>query len=63
LLGGDITLTHTREITYFTIYVDRNQVSQAVELLADGILNPAFEADQIEAVKSEIHKNASSMDP
>jgi len=34
-------------MTYFTIYVDKNQVEQAVALLADGILNPSFEADQI----------------
>ncbi len=31
--------------------------------MADGILNPAFESEQIEAVKPAIHKNASPMDP
>lgn len=61
--GGDVEVTHTREMTYFTVFVDKSQVSEALALLADGILNPAFEADQIEALKPEIHKNAASMDP
>ena len=43
--------------------MDKSQIEEALALLADGILNPAFEADQIEAVKPEIHSNASTMDP
>jgi predicted Zn-dependent peptidase len=46
-MGGDIAVTQTREITYFTIYVDKNHVEKAVALLADGILSPVFEIDQI----------------
>lgn len=50
-LGNNIQINQTREITYFTIFVDKSQVEDAIALLADGILNPAFEADQIEGVK------------
>ena len=62
-MGSQIEIRTTREITYFTIFVDKSQVEEALALLADGILYPAFEADQIEAVKPEIHINASIMDP
>lgn len=34
-------------MTYFTLYVDKNNVEQAIALLADGILNPSFESDQV----------------
>lgn len=50
-------------MTYFTLFVDRSQVEAALATLADGIINPTFETEQIEAIRSEIHKNASSMDP
>lgn len=50
-------------MTYFTLFVDKTQVEEGVALLADGVLNPSFETEQIEAVKPQVHKNASSMDP
>ena len=62
-LGTQVEIRATREITYFTLFVDKSQVEEALTILADGIINPAFEADQIEAVKPEIHSNASTMDP
>lgn len=56
-------IKNTREMTYFTLYVDKSQVEEALALLADGILNPSLESDQIETLKPIIHKNASTMDP
>lgn len=50
-------------MTYFTLFVDKTQVEEGIALLADGVLNPSFETEQIEAVKPQVHKNASSMDP
>lgn len=50
-------------MTYFSIYVDKNQVSDALTLLGDALLNPVFDSVQVEAEKAAIHKNASSMDP
>ena len=61
--GGEVEIRNTREMTYFTVFVDKSQVEEAVAVLADGVLNPSFETEQVEAVKPQIHKNASSMDP
>lgn len=38
-------------------------MSQAVELLAEVVLNPTYDPVQIEALKPTIHKSASSLDP
>lgn len=43
--------------------MDKADVPQAVALLADVLLNPTFETDQVEAAKPSIHKNATTMDP
>lgn len=50
-------------MTYFSIFVDKNSVAEAVALLGDAIANPIFDTVQVEAEKAAIHKNASSMDP
>lgn len=39
-------------MTYFTVFVDKSQVNDALSVLADGILNPSFDNEQIEAIKS-----------
>ena len=62
-LGGQLNVKNTREITYYTLAVDKTQVSDAVALLADIILNPIFDATEVEAAKPALHKNAAPMDP
>lgn len=38
-------------------------MTQAVDLLSEIVLNPTFDSVQVEAIKPQLHKNASSMDP
>jgi processing peptidase subunit beta len=38
-------------------------LTQAVDLLSEIVLNPTFDSVQVEAIKPQLHKNASSMDP
>lgn len=36
-------------MTYFNIFVDKQNVAEAVSLLSDAIINPVFDSVQIEA--------------
>lgn len=57
-LGGNYTVEVSRETTSFTLTVLPEHASKAVELLSDIVLNPLLNANQIEAEKPEIYKNA-----
>lgn len=61
--GGKLEVNVSRELTQFTLSFEPGFQSQAVELLSQLVLQPAFEPVQVEALKATIHKNASSMDP
>ncbi len=57
-LGGNYSVDVSRETTSFTLTVLPEHVSRAVELLSDIVLNPLLNANQIEAEKPELYKNA-----
>lgn len=48
-LGGEISTKVTREMTYFNIFVDKQNVAEAISLLSDAVINPVFDSVQIEA--------------
>lgn len=62
-ISGELNINVSREITSFNLTCDPSGVSQAIDLLAEIVLNPAYEGVEIEAVKPALHKNASPMDP
>jgi processing peptidase subunit beta len=61
--GGKLDVNVSRELTQFTLYFEPQFLTQAVELLSQVVLHPSFDPVQIEALKSSLHKGASSMDP
>ena len=62
-IGGHIGVKVSRELTEYTLSFEPQFLNQAVELLAEVVLNPAYDAVQIEALKPTIVKSASSLDP
>jgi predicted Zn-dependent peptidase len=53
----------TRELTQFTLSFESAFLTQAVDLLSEIVVNPLYDSVQVEALKSSLYKNASSMDP
>ena len=61
--GGKLDVNVSRELTQYTLSFEPQHLAQAVELLSEVVLRPAYDPVQVEALKSSIHKGASSMDP
>jgi processing peptidase subunit beta len=45
------------------LFFNKSQLGEAVSFLSEVILKPTFESVQVEALKSNIYKNAATMDP
>jgi len=45
------------------LFFNKSQLGEAISFLSEVILKPTFESVQVEALKSSIYKNASTMDP
>jgi processing peptidase subunit beta len=61
--GGLFEVQVDREISRFTLFFNKNQLSDAVTFLSEVVLRPTFDSTQVEALKSTIYNNAATMDP
>lgn len=61
--GGQLFVNVEREITKFTLYFEPQFLTQAVELLSQVVLQPAYESVEVEALKTKLHAKASPLDP
>ena len=56
LMGAHVEVTTGREIIGFTLKVNKADVKAAVQLLSDAVVNPDFDANQIETDKEFVHR-------
>ena len=61
--GGVFDVQVDREISKFTLFFNKNQLSDAVNFLSEVILKPTYESVQVEALKSTVYNNSATMDP
>lgn len=57
-IGGQITAKSCRETTQYTLTVFKDQVSKAVEILGDVLVNSTYDKNQVEAERESVYRSA-----